>query len=129
VCRRWLLATGELPLVAAGPDGDKLWQCGFDIDAVELWPGQSEELESWPGLNLLGSALTRIRAELRAAQRAEQVERFKLCITDHYSTDEEKELTITRKRKPLLPNSPEDAAGSKEGAQEEDGESKENTSP
>lgn len=60
-----LLATGERNIVEASPY-DRIWGIGLDESAaVHL-----KECE-WPGLNLLGKALMRVRTRLRIAESNE----------------------------------------------------------
>ena len=54
-----LLATGEKTLVEASPL-DTIW--GIGLDAVDE---AAQDPSRWKGLNLLGEALMRVRAELR----------------------------------------------------------------
>lgn len=57
--RSYLVGTGDQILVEASPH-DRIWGIGMDRNA----PG-AEQPSAWRGLNLLGFALMRARAELR----------------------------------------------------------------
>ena len=57
---RQLLATGDAMLVEANPR-DWVWGAGVSADDPRL-----DQPEQWPGSNLLGRILTRVRDELRA---------------------------------------------------------------
>jgi len=59
VLRRFLLSTGDSILLEASPT-DSIWGIGLSQDdprATDPW--------SWPGLNLLGFALTKVRGRLK----------------------------------------------------------------
>ncbi|MEM7744428.1 MAG: NADAR family protein [Pseudomonadota bacterium] len=58
--RRKLFQTGEKMLVEASPL-DTIWGIGLDAENARLTPP-----DLWPGQNLLGKILTRVREELRA---------------------------------------------------------------
>ncbi|MEM9726057.1 MAG: NADAR family protein [Pseudomonadota bacterium] len=61
--KQYLMATGERILVEASPR-DAVWGAGVGkADAA------FEQPERWPGLNLLGFALMRVRRALRDAER------------------------------------------------------------
>lgn len=59
--RAALLATGDKLLVEASPL-DKIWGVGLRADDPKI-----HDRDKWRGKNLLGEALMRVRAELRAA--------------------------------------------------------------
>lgn len=59
--RRKLFQTGQRKLVEASPV-DTIWGIGLEASVAKVTP---EAL--WPGQNLLGEVLTRVREELRAA--------------------------------------------------------------
>jgi len=64
--RAVLLATGDRVLVEASPS-DSIWGIGLhERDAVQCPANQ------WPGLNLLGKALMRVRDTLRAINDEEE---------------------------------------------------------
>ena len=56
--KEYLLSTGKSVLVAADPK-DKLWGIGLDAETAAKIPE-----ENWPGQNLLGQALMRVREKL-----------------------------------------------------------------
>jgi ribA/ribD-fused uncharacterized protein len=57
----WLLATGDAVLAEASPL-DTIWGIGLAAD-----DRRARDPRAWPGLNLLGFALMRVRQELRSA--------------------------------------------------------------
>ena len=57
--RRKLFQTGTKLLVEASPV-DAIWGIGLDAATAAVTPA-----EEWPGQNLLGQALTKVKAELR----------------------------------------------------------------
>ena len=59
--KSWLLATGHIVLVEASPV-DKIWGIGLAADDQ-----RAKDPRTWPGLNLLGFALMKVRQALRAA--------------------------------------------------------------
>lgn len=59
--RAALLATGDKLLVEASPM-DRIWGVGLRADDPRI-----HDRGQWPGQNLLGEALMRVRAELRAS--------------------------------------------------------------
>lgn len=63
--RRKLFQTGDALLVEASPL-DAIWGVGLSADEAKATPP-----EEWPGLNLLGKILTKVRNELRLKHPAE----------------------------------------------------------
>ncbi len=59
--RNYLLGTGERVLVEASPL-DRVWGIGLTADDI-----RAQAPSAWPGRNLLGFALMRVRAMLRAS--------------------------------------------------------------
>lgn len=59
--RKALLDTGDRVLVEAAPN-DAVYGIGIDARKARITP-----VDQWPGLNLLGKALMRVRTELRAS--------------------------------------------------------------
>lgn len=60
--REDLFATGDAILVEASPI-DSIWGIGLDAETARATPDTD-----WPGKNLLGQILTRVRNELRAGK-------------------------------------------------------------
>ena len=60
--KNWLLATGEMVLVEASPV-DEIWGIGLSAD-----DHRAQDPRTWPGLNLLGFALMRVRQVLRSTR-------------------------------------------------------------
>lgn len=58
-CSEYLLATGDKLLVEANPE-DKIWGIGLDETTARI----THESE-WPGQNILGKLLTKLRDELK----------------------------------------------------------------
>ena len=57
-----ILSTGDKMLVEASPY-DKIWGCGYAEDDSRI----NGSPDTWPGLNLLGKVLERVREDLRAS--------------------------------------------------------------
>lgn len=63
--RRKLFQTADLELVEASPF-DAIWGIGIDAAMAETM-----EPDAWPGMNLLGKTLTRVRQDLKECYPAE----------------------------------------------------------
>ena len=62
VLKEFILSTGDALLAEASPK-DKIWGIGLDAETASKTPK-----EKWPGKNLLGQALMRVREKLRRGE-------------------------------------------------------------
>ena len=75
--KEYLLSTGDFVLVAAYPK-DKLWGIGLDAESAAKIPE-----ENWPGQNLLGQALMRVREKLlHGEDKTPEVEKNKCQLRE-----------------------------------------------
>ena len=84
--RQALFATGNRSMVEASPS-DTIWGIGLHENAA-----RRQEPERWPGLNLLGQVLDRVREKLREEEEEER-------LTEEINQEEEARLEVVNKNK------------------------------